>query len=66
MKSKKYSKDLGEILSRSNDFRLLSPQARGVSPKYFHLFSNKIIDGEKRNSKLGKYFVFNFILNMYN
>lgn len=37
-----------EQILEDKNLRFFSPKVTGISPKYFHLFSTKIIDGEKR------------------
>lgn len=51
--SKKIIKTLESILE-NKDMKSFSPHVGGISPKYFHLFSNKIIDGQKRVAKLNQ------------
>ena len=46
-------KNLEKILTE-NQLHLFSPRLRGVSPKYFHHFSNKIVDSRQRIARLSK------------
>lgn len=58
----RFKKQLKDVLKDKKKIKSLSPQLRQVSPKYFHLFSNKIIDSENRFSKIdGEFIILSYL-----